>query len=59
MANQFPIVPNVPNWTSSENQGTGLEIADLSKTGKKDLIIFQIVAQKPMNKGLYTVGQND
>ena len=54
MAHQFDL--KIPDWKSFDNQGTGLEIADLTGTGKKDLIVFQIEAQP--NRGLYIIGRN-
>ncbi len=55
MPHQFK---NIPNWNALDNQGAGLELADLTKTGKKDLIIFQINSLQQLNQGLYKIGKN-
>ncbi|BBD69606.1 kelch repeat-containing protein [Nostoc commune NIES-4072] len=47
----------VPNWQSQDNQGAGLEIVDLTGTGKKDLIVFQIDNPGQLNRGLYKIGR--
>ena len=56
MPNQFD--HQIPAWNSQNNQGAGLEVADLSGTGKKDLIIFQINSLQGANQGLYKIGKN-
>ncbi len=56
MANQFDF--EIPAWQSIDNQGAGLEIADLTGTGKKDLIVFQIETLPQANRGLYKIGRN-
>jgi hypothetical protein len=48
----------IPDWFSFENQGGGVAIADLSGTGKRDLVVFMADAGPGQNRGLYRVGRN-
>lgn len=46
----------VPDWFSWDNQGAGLAIADLSGTGKMDLLVLMIDAPQGQNRAFYRVG---
>jgi hypothetical protein len=48
----------IPDWFSFENQGGGVAIADLSGTGKRDLVVFMADAGPDQNRGLYRVGRD-
>jgi Domain of unknown function (DUF1929) len=48
----------IPDWFSFENQGAGVAIADLSGTGKNDLVAFMVDAGPGQNRGVYRVGRN-
>lgn len=56
MSHQFD--REIPNWQSQANQGSGLELVDLTGTGKKDLIVFQVDNPPGLNRGLYKIGRN-
>lgn len=47
----------VPDWFSWENQGVGITIADLDKTGQSDLIVFTIDNAPQVNRGIFRVGK--
>jgi hypothetical protein len=55
MANGFI---NIPDWFSSENQGAGIALADLSGGGPRDLIVLMVDNPPGQNRGLYRVGKN-
>jgi len=48
----------VPDWTSSENQGANIAVADLDKDGLPELIVLRVdhPTQGP-NRGFYRVGR--
>src|SRR3984893_9552288 len=48
----------IPDWFSFENQGAGVAIADLSGTGKSDLVAFMVDAGPGQNRGVYRVGRH-
>jgi Domain of unknown function (DUF1929) len=48
----------IPDWFSDENQGAGIAIADLDKTGRSDLVVFMIDNPPGKNQGFYKVGKN-
>src|SRR5437870_292178 len=52
------IFNQVPEWTSFENQGANVEVADLDKDGVPELIVLRVdhPALGP-NLGFYRVGQ--
>lgn len=48
----------VPDWTSSENQGANIAVADLDKNGLPELIVLRVDHPTPgPNRGFYRVGQ--
>jgi hypothetical protein len=47
----------VPDWFSWENQGVGIAIADLNKTGQSDLVVFTIDEAPQINRGIFRIGQ--
>ena len=48
----------VPDWFSWENQGTGIAVADLDRSGRPDLVVFMIDNPPGKNQGFYRVGKN-
>ncbi len=48
----------VPGWFGDENQGAGIAVADLTGTGRKDLIVFHVDHPADFNRGYYRIGQN-
>ncbi len=48
----------IPDWFSSENQGAGIATADLSGSGRPDLIVFMIDNPVGKNRGIYKVGKD-
>src|SRR5882672_8709297 len=49
----------VPNWTSWENQGAGVAVADLDQDGAPELLVLRIDHPVPgPNRGFYRVGHN-
>jgi hypothetical protein len=48
----------IPDWFSFENQGGNIAAADLSGTGKNDLIVFMIDSAVGQNRGLFRIGRN-
>ncbi|MEY2932477.1 MAG: hypothetical protein RL033_3226 [Pseudomonadota bacterium] len=48
----------IPDWFSFENQGGGVAVADLSGTGKNDLVVIMVDAPQGKNRGLFRVGRN-
>lgn len=47
---------DVPDWTSWENQGADLAVADITGNGRPDLIVLRVDAPQGQNAGLYRVG---
>jgi hypothetical protein len=48
----------VPDWTSSENQGANIAVADLDKDGLPELIVLRVDNPTPgPNRGFYRVGR--
>jgi hypothetical protein len=48
----------VPDWTSSENQGANIAVADLDKDGRPELIVLRV--DNPItgpHRGFYRVGR--
>ena len=43
----------VPNWSSWENQGGGIAVADVNGNGQSNVIVFQIDNPAGANRGLY------
>src|SRR5438132_971659 len=48
----------IPDWFSFENQGGNVAAADLSGTGKTDLLVFMVDNPPGQNRGLYRIGRN-
>src|SRR5215213_2436101 len=48
----------VPDWTSWENEGGGIAVADLDGDGRPELVVFQVDNPAGRNRGLYRVGWN-
>lgn len=55
MATQFM---GIPDWFSTENQGGGIAISDLSGNGQRDLIAFMVDNPPGLNRGLFRIGRN-
>src|SRR5580765_7402955 len=49
---------DIPDWFSWTNQGAGLTIADITGTGRPDLIVFVIDDGPQQNRGLYRIGRD-
>ena len=48
----------VPDWLSSENQGAGLAITDVTGSGQPDLLAFAVHTRPGHNQGLYRLGRD-
>ncbi len=48
----------VPGWFGAENQGASITIADISRNGQYDLIVFSIDNPAGENRGYYRIGWN-
>ena len=48
----------IPDWFSTENQGGGVAVADVTGTGQRDLIVFMVDNPGGQNRGLFRVGRN-
>jgi hypothetical protein len=46
----------IPNWFSAENQGAGIAVADITQTGKPDLVVLMVDSPPGQNQALYRVG---
>jgi hypothetical protein len=54
-----PTFNQVPDWTSWENQGANIAVADLGKNGRPDLVVLRVDHPTPgPNRGFYRVGKN-
>jgi hypothetical protein len=49
---------DVPDWSSWENQGADIAVADLSGNGGRDLVVFMIDNPPQQNRGLYRIGKS-
>jgi len=47
----------IPDWFSFENQGGGVDVADLDGDGRPELIVFMIDSPPGQNQGKYRVGR--
>jgi hypothetical protein len=54
MATEFK---GIPDWFSTENQGGGIAIADLTGNGERDLVVFMIDNAPEQNRGLFRIGR--
>jgi hypothetical protein len=48
----------IPDWFSFENQGGNVAAADLSGTGKTDLLVVMVDNPPGQNRGLFRIGRN-
>ncbi|WP_437683932.1 C1 family peptidase [Sorangium sp. So ce131] len=48
----------VPGWFGAENQGAAIAIADVSGTGRPDLVVFHIDNPGGENHGYYRIGRD-
>jgi hypothetical protein len=49
---------NVPDWFSSENEGAGIAVADVTGNGRPDLVVFMIDNPVGQNQGFYRIGRD-
>src|SRR5439155_429346 len=47
----------IPDWFSTENQGGGIAVADLSNNGQQNLIVFTVDAPAGQNRGIFRIGR--
>src|SRR5215470_3930501 len=47
----------VPDWFSFENQGGNIAVADLSHSGKQDLLVLTVDNPGGQNRGIYRIGR--
>jgi hypothetical protein len=47
----------IPGWFGSDNQGGGIAAADVSSSGRPDLVVFHIDHPGGGNKGFYRIGR--
>jgi hypothetical protein len=47
---------DVPDWFSWENQGAGIDVADLSGSGRPDLVVFAVDNPPGRNQAFYIIG---
>src|SRR5262249_26218367 len=47
----------VPDWFSWENQGAGVAVADVTGSGRPDLVVFMVDDGPYANRGLYRIGR--
>ena len=45
----------VPDWFSSENQGVDAALADLTGSGRPDLVVLMVDDGPRQNRGLYRI----
>src|SRR6266540_3247200 len=48
----------VPDWFSWENQGADTAVADLTGSGRPDLVVFMVDNGPQANRGLYRMGRD-
>ncbi|HYJ68993.1 MAG TPA: matrixin family metalloprotease [Nocardioidaceae bacterium] len=48
----------VPGWFGSEDQGAGIAVADIDRSGRPDLLVFHLDNPAGENHGYYRVGSN-
>jgi hypothetical protein len=46
----------IPGWFGGETQGAGMAVADISGTGRPDLVVFHVDAPEGENHGYYRIG---
>ena len=47
----------IPDWFSFENQGGGVAVADVTGTGKPDLLVIAVDNPAGQNRGIYRLGR--
>jgi Domain of unknown function (DUF1929)/Kelch motif len=47
----------IPDWFSFENQGGNIAVADLTSTGKQDLLVIAVDNPAGQNRGVYRIGR--
>ncbi len=52
-----PVMP-VPGWFGWENQGAGIAIADINRSGRPDLLVYHLDNPVGENHGHYRIGWN-
>ncbi|MFN2506623.1 MAG: galactose oxidase-like domain-containing protein [Acidimicrobiales bacterium] len=52
----WTVVKPVPGWFGWDTQGAGVAIADISGTGRPDIIVFHVHAPEGENHGYYRIG---
>jgi len=48
----------VPDWFSWTNQGAGVAVADVTGSGRPDLVVFMIDDGAQANRGVYRIGRD-
>lgn len=48
----------VPNWFSWENQGAGVAISSLERSGQHDVLVLMVDGGERQNQGLYRIGRS-
>jgi hypothetical protein len=48
----------IPDWFSFENQGGNIAAADLSGTGKSDLVVFMVDNAAGQNRGVFRIARD-
>ena len=51
-------LPTIPDWFSWDNQGADAAIADVTGSGRPDLVVAMVDAGPQQNRGLYRIGRD-
>lgn len=49
---------DVPDWFSWDNQGAGVAVADVTGSGRPDLVVFMVDNGLGLNRGVYQIGRD-
>jgi hypothetical protein len=49
---------DVPDWFCWENQGAGVAVAEVTGSGRPDLIVLMVDGAQQQNRGLYRIGRD-
>src|SRR5207248_11016909 len=49
---------DVPDWFSAQNQGGGIAVADITGSGRPDLLVLMVDNPAGANRGLYRIGRD-